>query len=72
MEPVGSEKTFFKNWRIRAIFSKIILQQQGMVGTNICKIQYLEDGDIKRKPISLLPDGHPNVKSVQKAGLVLS
>jgi hypothetical protein len=62
LEPVGSEKTFFKNLRFRAIFSKIILQQQGMVGTN--RIQYLEDGDIKRKPISLVPDGHPHVEGV--------
>ncbi len=58
--------------KIRAIFSKIILQQQGMVGTNSCNTQNLEDGDIKRKPMSVLRDGHPNVKSVQKAGLVLS
>jgi hypothetical protein len=32
--------------------------------------QYQED--IKRKPMRLLPDGHPNVKSVQKVGFVLS
>jgi hypothetical protein len=77
-------KTFFKNWQTMAIFFKIILYllqdhpaaADGVVGTNSCKTRYLEDDDIKRKPMSLLlPDGHANVRGVQRqqsAGLVLS